>query len=541
MSQKIKSKASPNYNPDKDPDALTRKAELENPLNNLSVEEIVKNLGDRWWRLNNLYYIKDENGKKVLFRPELREAQRTLHENFWYFTIVPKARQLGVTTYFAILYFDAVLFSQNKTAGIIAHRQEDMKKIFRNKIKFAWDNLHPWLRKYIGEPINDSANELVWPSVEQGGNGGAIFVSMSTRGDTVQYLHISEFGYICAKSPEKAEEIVSGAINSVHLGNVVSIESTAEGQEGYFYEFCMEAERMRKEGKELTPMDWKIFFFPWWIDPKYQLQGNVALSKEDQEYFTTLEKKHGVKLTQEQKSWYVKKKATLKDKMFSQFPSTLDEAFRKSIEGAYYKREMQRVYLENRICPIVYDPMCEVETWWDLGMNDFNVILLTQTVNGRINFIDMYWNHGYPLSHYYDWLKQRKDEMGYRYGRHHMPHDIEVEELGTGISRKQTLYNLGMRNITVGTKVAIQDGIDRVRHLFSRFWFDEEKCKRLHEALFNYRREWDEKMAAFKDKPRHDENSHFADPVRLLGELWRDVSPLLEGGSEESYDQAFFG
>lgn len=505
----------------------------------LTVEEIVKYMGNRWWRLNNLYYVLDENGKKVLFKPESRVAQKTLHDNFWYFTIVPKARQLGVTTFFAILYLDAILFSKNKTAGIIAHREVDMKKIFRNKIKFAWDHMHPWLKAYFGEPDANSAYELTWKG--EGQHGGSIFVSMTTRGSTLQYLHISEFGYICQKAPDKAEEIVSGAINSVHAGNVVSIESTAAGREGYFYEFCMDAEKMRKEGKQLTPMDWKIFFFPWWIDPKYSLDGNVIITKEENDYFDLLKQKHGIELTQGQKNWYVKKKKLMKDKMFSEFPSTLDEAFQTSVEGSYYQREMAKVYLENRIRAVPHDPMYDVDTWWDLGMNDFNVVLLTQTIKGRVHFIDMYWNHGFPLSHYYNWLKERKDLMGYRYGKHHMPHDIEVEELGTGVSRKQTLYSLGMRNIRVGTKISIQDGIDKVRNLFNRFVFDEEKCQKLAESLFNYRREWDEKMGSFKDKPRHDENSHFADPVRLLGELWRDQVSLLQESRAEGAEQAFFG
>jgi len=505
----------------------------------ITVEDIVKNMGDRWWRLNYLYYIKDENGKKVLFKPEERYAQRTLHENFWYFLIVPKARQLGVTTFFAILYFDAILFSENKTAGIIAHRQEDMKKIFKNKIKFAWDNMHPWLKERIGIPDTNSVNELSWTG--EGRNGGTIFVSMTTRSGTIQYLHISEFGYICQKFPEKAEEIVTGAINSVHAGNIISIESTAAGKEGYFYEFCMDAERARKEGRELTPLDFKIFFFPWFIDPKYRLTGNVVITKEMQEYFDMLKQKHGIKLDREQKNWYVKKREKQKDKMFQEYPSTLDECFQASVEGSYYAREIQKVFMENRIKGIPHDTMKEVDTWWDLGMSDLTVILLTQTVGGKIRFIDMYWGRNMPLSHYYDWLKQRKEQAGYRFGYHNLPHDVEVKELGSGISRKQTLYDLGLRNIRVGTKVSIQDGIERVRHLFPRFEFDEEKCQKLHEALFNYRREFDDKLGVYRDKPRHDENSHFADPVRLLGELWREEVPVLEGTSQRDIEQAFFG
>jgi len=207
----------------------------------MTIEEIQERLGDRLWRLNNLYYIKDKKGKKVLFN--MNEVQKEIHDGLWFFNIIPKARQLGITTFFAILYLDQILFSENQTAGIIAHRQEDMKKIFRNKIRFAWDNLHPWLKEKIGEPNTDSAYELVFP------NGSNIFVSMTTRSGTIQFLHVSEFGYVCQKFPEKAEEIVTGAINSVDAGQMVSIESTAAGREGYFYDFCMEAEKTRKEGR----------------------------------------------------------------------------------------------------------------------------------------------------------------------------------------------------------------------------------------------------------------------------------------------------
>src|SRR5215207_10590786 len=58
---------------------------------------------------------------------------------------------------------------------------------------------------------------------------------------TLQYLHVSEFGKICAQAPEKAREIVTGALNTVEAGQFVVIESTAEGQEGAFYEMTQRA------------------------------------------------------------------------------------------------------------------------------------------------------------------------------------------------------------------------------------------------------------------------------------------------------------
>ena len=498
----------------------------------MTVEYLQAHLGDRLWRLNNLYYIKNKEGEKVLFK--LNAVQQELHTGLWFFNIVPKARQLGVTTFFAILYFDQILFSENKTAGIIAHRQEDMKKIFRNNIRFAWENLHPWLRNTLGEPNTDTAYELRFS------NGSSIFVSMSTRSGTVQFLHISEFGYICQRFPEKAEEIVTGAINSVERGQMVSIESTAAGREGYFYDFCMDADRKRQEKVNLTELDFKLFFFPWHIEPQYKLEGDVIINEEMQKYFETLETKHGVPLTKEQKNWYVKKLQLNGEKMRAEYPSTLEEAFSVSVEGAYYAKDMNKVYRENRITVLPHDPMLGVETWWDLGINDFNVILLVQTKGPQIRFINMYWNSGEGLKHYYDWLMDQKEKYHYRYDRHVLPHDVEVRELNTGISRKQTLIQMGMRNIVVCPKAHPQDGIDKVRLLFSRFWFDEEKCTRLHESLFNYRKEFDEKIGAFKDKPRHDENSHFADAVRTGSQKWVELIPEIEGVNKQP-EQAFFG
>jgi hypothetical protein len=495
----------------------------------MDVETLKEKLGDRKWRINNLYFVKDEQGNKVLFK--MNPVQEYLHDHLWFFNIVPKARQLGITTFFCILYFDQILFSENKTAGIIAHRQEDMKKIFRNKIKFAWDNLHPWLKAKIGEPDTNSANELIFP------NGSTIFVSMTTRSGTVQFLHISEFGYICQRFPEKAEEIVTGAINSVHAGCMVSIESTAAGREGYFYDFCMIAEKNRKEGRQLTELDWKIFFFPWWLDERYILKADFIMTAEDKNYFQTLHDKYRVELSDDQKRWYIKKKQMNGDKMFAEYPSTLEEAFAVSVEGSYYAKEMAKVYAQHRIQIVPVDPGVKVDTAWDLGVNDFMVILFTQTIGATIRFVDLYYNHGEGLAHYVKVLEEKK----YRYGRHIFPHDINVKDMSSGITRKQALYDLGMTDIVVAPKLGIEDGIERTRRIFPRFIFDEEKTLRLYEALGNFRKEWDQKLGVFKDSARHDENSHFADAVRTLACVWREEMNLgVEELEYSTKDQSFF-
>lgn len=500
---------------------------------NFTKEDVKAKLGDRFWRLNNLYWIKDDNGNKVQFK--FNETQKYLYDNLWFFNIIPKARQLGMTTFFCILYLDQVLFSENKTAAIIAHTQHDMKKIFRNKIKFAWDNLPTWIRYYIGQPDIDSANEMVFP------NGSSIAVTTSSRSDTVQFLHISEFGKICARFPEKANEIVSGALNSVHAGNMISIESTAEGREGHFYDFCMKAEQKRKEGRELSMLDYKIFFFPWYEKKEYTLESTAPITKEFEIYFHDLESKIGLKLTDGQKRWYINKKEIMKEGMFKEYPATLDEAFQASTEGTYYASEMDRVYMERRIRNVPYDPSLDVDTWWDLGMNDHNVILFTQTNGPEIRFIDVYVNRGEGLAHYVKILR----EKNYRYGNHYFPHDVDVRELGTGVSRKDTLYNLGISNVIVVPRTGdVRDGIERVRYLFGRFYFDEVKTSSVYSALANYRKDYDAKLGVYKSTPRHDDSSHISDAVRCLACGFHQTHFDMKTNQEENREnneESFFG
>lgn len=481
----------------------------------LGIDEIKANFANREWRLNNLYNIRDSSGNKIQFR--MNAVQRYLHKNLHYRNIIPKARKLGISTFFSILNLDQVLFSENKTAGVIAHRQEDVKRLFRDNIEFAFENLHPWLKERIGKPTTDTANELRFR------NGGTIFTALTTRGQTPQFLHISELGYIDRHSPDKSKEIISGAINSVAIGtgNIVSIESTADnGRNGNFYELCMRAEQLRLGRTQLTELDWRIFFLPWWQDPQYQLKdaNQVMITSEMRDYFERLKKEAGVTLTLPQQRWYVKSKETNRDEMFSQFPSTLAEAFSVNLEGAYYGKEVTAVYGESRLAFFPVDPTYPVNTAWDLGVNDSTAIVFFQSIGPEIRFVDYYEHHGVGLQHYANVLRDR----GYRYGTHILPHDVNVRDLSTGVSRLTMLGELGLTDIRVAPKIFIADGIEKVRMLFSRFRFDKGKTQPILDALQTYRKQWDENKGVWSDSPFHGPESHTADAVRTLAVVWSE-------------------
>src|SRR5215207_5577020 len=248
---------------------------------------------DPRWRLSNLYWITDKAGKAVRFAPN--SAQLKFLDEVHTLNLILKARQLGFTTLCCLIYLDACLFTPHTRAGVIAHRLDDAKVIFRDKIRFPYDRLDDGLRSAV-PAVQDSADTLTF------GNNSSIRVSTSMRSGTLQYLHVSEFGKICAHTPEKAREIVTGALNTVETGQFVVIESTAEGQEGPFYEMTQRARTRAAAGEALTPLDYKFHFFPWWKNSAFALEdAEVTIGDEYARYFDQLAAE-GIRLNHGQKA-----------------------------------------------------------------------------------------------------------------------------------------------------------------------------------------------------------------------------------------------
>ncbi len=471
-------------------------------------QQAVKNFSDRIWRLSNLYWIQDEKGRKIKFKPNF--VQRLLLDNFWFLNLVLKSRQHGVTTFVCILYLDVCLFNENVNAGIIAHTREDAEGIFEGKVKFAYDNLPEQLRSVITTE-KDTGKMLKFS------NGSSIRVGTSLRSGTFQYLHISEFGKVCAKYPEKAREIVTGALNTVHVGQYITIESTAEGRSGYFYVFCQEAEKRALEGILPSKLEYRLHFFGWHQDPrnKLELTAPLLITDEMKKYFAELLNKHNVKLSEQQKAWYIAKRKTQGDDMLREYPSTPAEAFQASIQGAYYTIQMTwlRTQQPCRIGTVPYDPKLAVDTAWDLGLDDTTCIVFRQRHGLENRIIDYYENNGEGLQHYVKTLQSKP----YTYGRHYLPHDIKVRSLNDGESREDKLKKLGLNNIiTVARTANIEDGIEEARSYLRLCWFDKGSCDRLIAALDEYRKAWNDKMGVFASQPLHNWASNPADAFRTL-------------------------
>ncbi len=286
---------------------------------------IKAHLSDVWWRLNNLYKIVNEDGELVTFR--MRPAQRELFKNMHYRNIILKARQLGFSTGIDIYLLDQALFNKNLSCGIIAQDLPAAGEIFSTKISIPFDNLPVWLRATF--QINTRREGANGGHIEFA-HGSKIRVSTSFRSGTVQRLHISEHGKICAKYPAKAKEVRTGTLNAIKDGCIVFIESTAEGVGGDFHTMSTRAMDLGQLNLPLTSQDYKFHFFAWWQDPKYQTSvptGGLRLSKYHQEYFAAVEQTMGITLLDEQKQWYIRKEIEQQEEMKQEFPSTPSEAF----------------------------------------------------------------------------------------------------------------------------------------------------------------------------------------------------------------------
>lgn len=469
-----------------------------------ALKELGECLADPVWRLSNLYKILDADGNLVTFTPN--RAQRRFLRNLHNRNLILKARQLGFTTFIQILILDTMLFTEHFKAGVIAHRLEDCERILRDKIKFAYERLPEVLR--LAVPVQrDEASELMLA------NGSGVRVSTSMRSATLQFLHISEFAKIAKQYPIRAREVITGTLPAIQADGIVVIESTAEGAEGEFYRMCDEALKLQERGAELAQMQYRLHFFAWWQDRKYQAAPRlVRFTEADEKYFHEVEAKIGREITLPQRAWYILKRIELGDpeKMWQEFPSYPEEAFKVSTEGCYFNSQMADVRKQGRIRLVPYAAGTPVNTFWDLGADDSTGIWFHQQVGMEHRFLRYYEASGEDLAHYVEYLHR----TGYVFGKHYLPHDADHKRLNSegNKSIREMLGDLGVRNIHVVPVIdQKQHAIEAVRRVLPHCYFDEAGTKDGVRHLDLYRKEWDARLGVWRSQPRHDEHSHCCD------------------------------
>lgn len=208
---------------------------------------------DTQWRLNHCYYIVDKKGQKVQFKQN--DIQRQIAQDQSINKRILKSRQMGVSTGELIRMLDFVLFNKNKTAVILAHEQDAIKKLFRiidRAYKFMDDSIKPELDRGGG-----SKYEFFFPKINS-----RIYCDLESRGDTIHWLHISEKAFI------KDIDRVYATLEAVPIDGIITEETTPHGM-NHFFDDWMDPDS-----------DYTNFFFPWFMHREYQIELH-GLTKKD--------------------------------------------------------------------------------------------------------------------------------------------------------------------------------------------------------------------------------------------------------------------
>lgn len=492
-------------------------------------QQLTELMSSREWRLNHLYWITNKSGQLQRFRANW--AQEKLYRNLWYRNEILKVRQLGISTFVAILWLDIALFDPHKTLAIIDKRREDAAAK-AEKIAMAYEMLD-----YIpdGATAEDQSLAIIGAGIKSSrkvtaqtkgsiefSNGSKIYTTSSARSRTVNYLHVSELAYPSIHNPAKAREIVTGSINSVGKDGIVICESTHEGgKTGLNYERVMAA--MRMIGQPLSHLDSRFFFFSWVDHPEYRLDGvTPTLTPELEDYYDQLEK-NGVELDDAQKAWYAAQWRANGYATRQEYPTTPGEAFETAARGAYYSHEIAELRATGRLyAEFECADDAPLYTSWDLGMSDDTSIWLIQPRrDGRYYVLDHYRAHGFGIDHYARQINAWEASFGPVH-RHLLPHDGNNRDLSSGVSVASVLRNKGFAVSVVRRTRDVLGGINALRALLRHMVF-HHRCDEQREVEGEMIQSGISALETYhcqpgSREPVHDDSSHSADALRYFAE-----------------------
>jgi len=188
------------------------------------------------------------------------------------------------------------------------------------------------------------------------------------------------------------------------------------------------------------------------------------------------------------------------------------------IKGSFYADVIGRAHNDGRIGVFPHLKHGLVDTYWDLGSTDDTAIWFVQRSGGSYVFIDYLENSGLDVADYAELLSDK----GYNYGTHFLPWDGGHKTVIIKYSAKTMLeyalkdYKLSA-DVVLANRVPVLQGIQAVRSIFERCYFNEGTTSDGLKKIEAYHRRWDTKKQAFMKEPVHDWSSHAADALRTFG------------------------
>lgn len=189
-------------------------------------------------------------------------------------------------------------------------------------------------------------------------------------------------------------------------------------------------------------------------------------------------------------------------------------SFDAGLMGAYFTAQLKL----SKIGDYPWNPAKPVHTFWDIGLRDANAIIFGQESGDAINIIDYEEASNVSLQEWISICKQKP----YTYGTHTAPHDIRKRDYKDKVSYINFASDLGFE-FEICPDIPLKQGIDATKAMLPRVRFNNTpEVMRLHDALMNYRREFNAKLKVFMDRPMHDWASHGASAARYMAIGWPD-------------------
>lgn len=262
--------------------------------------------------VEGLLYIDDKIGVVRPFR--FNKIQRYFNQHKTNRNIILKARQLGMSSsILADMYIDCITIPHTPCA-VVSHETRSTQRLL-DRVQFYYDTM--------GEPKPDigaeSRSEKSFPSMHSSIYIGTAGARAFGRGDTIRKVLLSEIAFY-----EDGEKLLSGIEDSVPMTGELTLESTANGEDGIFYETWVRA----KEGKS----PFKPFFFPWWFGDDYRIpkgsefalpedRGELVYSGEELELISNYN------LTEDQIRWRRYKLAEKQGLFYIEYPENEVDCF----------------------------------------------------------------------------------------------------------------------------------------------------------------------------------------------------------------------
>ena len=323
----------------------------------LTEEQAVKMLGDKTWRMSHLYKIKTKEKKLITYKRNL--AQQDYSENKTDNNIILKARQLGFSTECLIDIFDETISQPNINSAIVAHERDKVTKLFET-VKRAYDYMPVELKPKVSF---DNRNELYFPELDS-----KIFVTLDTRSEMVHNLHVSEVAFM-----RRAEETMTGLLESVPRGGKITFESTANGMGGYYYDEWSDPNSKFKK-----------HFYNWMWEQEYREPTIKTIEQLDAEYRelsvrygTIMDIRERFMLDKEQFNWYIQKVRSHKEFVMQEHPTTPLEAFIASGRNVFHIGDLNKHIL---LAPI--DRKWQDLLIWEQPMKGFKYVIGCDVAEG---------------------------------------------------------------------------------------------------------------------------------------------------------------